>query len=72
MTAEEAVNEITGELKYYIGVYPQSTASLIVKRFRNGSITLNKLEEFLNKFGYVKREGEWIKIKVEQPKMQYK
>lgn len=65
MTAEQAVNEITSEVKYYIGVYPQSTASDLVKRFRNGSITLNKLEEFLNNFGYVKREGEWIKTKTQ-------
>lgn len=65
MTAEQAINEITSELKYYIGHYPQSTASSIVKRFRNGTITLNKLEEFLNTFGYVEREGEWIKTKMQ-------
>ena len=72
MTASEAIQEITSECKYYIGKYPQSTASDIVKRFRNGTITLNKLKEFLNKFGYVQREGEWIKVKIEQPKMSYK
>ena len=72
MTAKEAIEEITSEPKYYIGIYPQSTAYYIVKRFHSGSITLNKLREFLNKFGYEERQGEWIKVKVEQPKIKYK
>lgn len=72
MSAEECVNEITSELKYWVGVYKQSTASRIVKRFREGTITLNKLEEFLNAFGYVKRGSEWIKVKTERPEMSYK
>ena len=72
MTAKECIEEITSEPKYYIGIYKQQTASAIVKRFHNGSITINKLREFLNAFGYVEREGEWIKIKVEKPRMKYK
>lgn len=65
MTAESAVTEITSEYKwYYNDHYPKSTALDIVKRFREKRITLGKLEEFLNKFGYVEREGEWIKTKV--------
>lgn len=72
MTAKEAIQEITAEQKYYVGVYSQQTASAIVKRFHSGSITINKLREFLEAFGYVEREGEWIKIKVEKPRIKYK
>lgn len=72
MKASEAIQEITSEPKYYIGVYNQSTASRIVRRFKDGKITLNKLEEFLNAFGYVNRDGEWIQVKTERPILKYK
>lgn len=66
MTAEEALNEITSELKYYIGTsYSQQNASATVKRIREGRATINKRNEFFNEFGYVYREGEWIKTKVD-------
>lgn len=72
MTASEVIQEITSEPKYYIGVHEQSTASRIVKRYKEGRITLNKLNEFIEAYGYVWRNGEWIKIKVEKPQMKFK
>lgn len=68
MSPEQAVKEITSEYKWYFNDhYPKSTALDIVKRFKEKRITTGKLEEFLNKFGYVYREGEWIKTKMQQP-----
>lgn len=72
MTASQAIAEITSEPKYYIGVHEQSTASRIVKRFREGRITLNKLNEFIEAYGYVFRDGEWVKTKVERPVLKFK
>jgi hypothetical protein len=66
MTYLQALSEITSELKWYIGSpYSQPTASRIAKRIREGNVTINKRNEFLNAFGYVEREGEWIKTKVQ-------
>lgn len=65
MTYLEALAEITSELKwYYNGPYSQPTASRIAKRIREGRATINKRNEFLNNFGYVERNGEWIKTKI--------
>ena len=64
MSNEEVINEIISEPKYYIGVINQSTASRTIKRFRDGTITLNKLNEFIAKFGYVKRSEGWVKTKM--------
>jgi hypothetical protein len=51
----------------------QQKASAIIIRFQGGRITLRKLEEFLNAFGYVQREdGQWIKTKVERPNIKRK
>ena len=72
MNSEQVIAEITSEPKYYIGVHEQSTASRIVKRYKEGRITLNKLNEFIEAYGYVWREGEWIKIKVENPRIKFK
>jgi hypothetical protein len=73
MTATQAIDEITATPKYYIGIMSQQKASAIIIRFQGGRITLRKLEEFLNAFGYVQREdGQWIKTKVERPNIKRK
>jgi len=72
MTATQAIDEITATPKYYIGIMSQQRASAIIIRFQGGRITLRKLEEFLNAFGYVERDGQWIKTKVERPNIKRK
>lgn len=61
MSALEAVRAIISEPKYYIGVYEQSTASRIVKRILEGRATINKRDEFISAFGYVREGDKWIK-----------
>lgn len=60
MTELEAINEITKEPKFYIGVMPQSTASNFLASYRKGMAKQKTINEFLNKFGYVVvRDAEW-------------
>lgn len=61
MTPTQAVQEIIAEPKYYIGIYKQSTASMLVKRIKEGKSTFNKTKEFLTAFGYSQQGNEWIK-----------
>lgn len=73
MTYLQALEEITSELKYYIGSdYSQQNASATAKRIRKGTATINARNRFLNTFGYVEQEGEWVKTKMEQPKLKTK
>jgi hypothetical protein len=61
MSTEEVIEDIISEPKYYIGKFNQSTASRIVKRYKTGCITLNKLHEFITAFGYEYEHGKWVK-----------
>lgn len=63
MTEQEAIEEITSELKWYIGVMPQSTASNFIQSYRKGMAKKKTIDKFLNKFGYkLKQEEQWEKI----------
>ena len=60
MTTSEAIKKIQSEHKFYLGKYPRQTAYSIIDRYRKGTITLNKLKEFMGKYGYVMtNEGHW-------------
>lgn len=64
MTEQEAIEEITSELKWYIGVMPQSTASNFIQSYRRGMAKKKTINKFLRKFGYeIKQEEQWEKIK---------
>lgn len=64
MTEKEAIEEITSELKWYIGVMPQSTASNFIQSYRKGMAKKKTINKFLRKFGYeIKQEEQWEKIK---------
>lgn len=64
MTEKEAIEEITSELKWYIGVMPQSTASNFLQSYRKGMAKKKTINKFLRKFGYeIKQEEQWEKIK---------
>ncbi|AGO48011.1 hypothetical protein Phi18:2_gp45 [Cellulophaga phage phi18:2] len=52
MTESEVINQIISQPKYYIGIMPQSTASLFVKRWREGKAKRKTIEAFCLKFGY--------------------
>lgn len=63
MTQQEAFENITRPLKWYIGVYSQGYASQIVQRFNAGQLKQSTIDSFLKKFGYVKeREAEYKKL----------
>lgn len=63
MTEKEAIEEITSELKWYIGVMPQSTASNFLQSYRRGMAKKKTINKFLRKFGYeIKQEEQWEKI----------
>lgn len=69
MTELEAINEITKEPKFYIGVMPQSTASNFLASYRKGMAKQKTIENFLEIFGYtVIREAEWAKQLDGKPK----
>lgn len=60
MTIKEAIKEITSKPKYYIGIMPQSTASAIIKRHREGTVKKKTLDKFLEAFGYeLEGEEQW-------------
>lgn len=63
MTTDEVIEKITGEYKWYhTGGMASSTAYNTLRRYKEGRITLNKLAEFLGRFGYQKVEdGKWEK-----------
>lgn len=56
MTQKEAIAKIISEPKYYIGIMPQSTASNFIASWRKGMSKQKTIDEFLLKFGYVKRQ----------------
>lgn len=61
MSREQVFNEITKNKKWYVGIYIQQTASQMVKRFNNGSLSHEKMNEIFNKFGYIKIIEQWQK-----------
>lgn len=52
MTEQEVIKEITSKPKFYIGIMPQSTASLFLKRFNSGSAKRSTIISFAKKYGY--------------------
>lgn len=52
MDEKEVMQEITAKHKFYIGVMPQSTASLFVKRWKEGKAKQKTVIKFMAKFGY--------------------
>lgn len=67
MTEQEAINEITSELKWYVGVMPQSTASNFLASYRKGMAKKSTINNFLDRFGYkIKTEEQWEKQTTKQ------
>lgn len=61
MTEKEVIETITSKHKFYAGVMPQSTASLFLKRWREGKAKQKTVIKFMEKFGYKPiREAEYI------------
>jgi len=63
MTTDEVIEKITGEYKWYhtCGM-ASSTAYNTLRRYKEGRITLNKLAEFLGRFGYQQvKDAKWEK-----------
>lgn len=52
---------ITGSKKWYIGYCSQQTASAICKRYKNGTLTTEKMIHLFNFYGFVKNELTWKK-----------
>lgn len=63
MTEQEVINEITTPLKWYMPHYTSSAAYNIIKRWKEKRITVGKLHEFFNTFGYYKAtDDHWYKV----------
>lgn len=60
-STEEVFKKIVSESKWYVNLgYTESNAKSIAKRFRDGKLTLDKIEEVIKKAGYsVKQEKLW-------------
>jgi hypothetical protein len=52
MTEVQAIEKIISVPKYYIGIMPQSTASLFIKRWRVGNAKQKTIRAFILKFGF--------------------
>lgn len=62
MTKDEAINKITKNPKWYIGVMPQSTASNFLASYKKGMSKEKTINNFLSNFGYeLKTESQWEK-----------
>ena len=62
-TTKEAFKELISQRQWYnhLGFSPQ-TASSIKQRFKDGSLTIDKMEELLEQCGYkVAQEKLWMK-----------
>lgn len=61
MNQEQVFKEITKNKKWYIGFYTQQTASAIVKRYKNKTLSHEKIIEIFGRFGYIKITEDWCK-----------
>ena len=60
MTTDELFNLITSKPKWYVGHYPQTTASMIKARYKEETLSAKKIAELFLKFGYVKSiQEQW-------------
>lgn len=63
MTTKEAFEKLTSERAWYKGLgFERVTASSYVNRFKEGKLSIEKMEEILEKAGYVVVvEKKWAK-----------
>lgn len=63
MTTKEAFEKITSEPRWYRQLgYTDSNGKVIDKRYRDGKLSIEKIEEVITKAGYtVKQEKTWRK-----------
>lgn len=52
MNKREVIEEIIKTPKWYYGIWSQQTASAMIKRFNNGSLSDKKFKEIISKKGY--------------------
>lgn len=65
MNEKEVMEEIQSKPKFYVGIYASSTAFNIIRRWKEKRITLSKLHEFFNAFGYYRAtDDHWYKYEV--------
>jgi hypothetical protein len=54
--------QLTSQFKWYAGYCKHNTASMIKKRFSDGTLSSKKIEEIFKHFGYVKSiQEQWQK-----------
>lgn len=62
MSTEELFIYLTSQLKWYMGYCRHNTASMIKKRFKDGTLSMKKMENVFNHFGYIKSiKEQWQK-----------
>lgn len=52
MTKEEMINKVTSRPKWYLGLMKQQTASAMIKRFKNGSLSEKNFNSLVKMIGY--------------------
>lgn len=60
MTAKEVLEDITKDAKWYAGYTTPQNASNIKKRFSDGCLSFETLQNLFNHFGYY-LNSSWIK-----------
>lgn len=61
VSTNEAINEIKGRTKPYVGIMPQSTFSSTITAIETGRCRLKTIKDFMSKFGYEYEVISWRK-----------
>lgn len=61
MNEQEVIKELQTKVKPYIGIMQQGTYSNTIIRYKNGLLKPSTLHGFLEKMGYIKIDGLWMK-----------
>ena len=62
MTEKQVFEQITSQLKWYIGYCSQPYASQLLVRFENGNLKSETINKMFKHFGYVVNEPtQWVK-----------
>lgn len=69
LTEQEIFNDIITKSKWYAGLrtnrgtyHSAQSANRLVKSFRNGTLSPDKIKQIFNKHGWIKPEVQWQKI----------
>lgn len=61
MNEQDLIKELRSQVKPYIGIMHQGTYSNNMIRWELGILKPSTLKCFLEKMGYIKENGQWLK-----------